>query len=134
MGPTRGMVREALSDIVTGTGVKRSKHELSHAGEDLTALFISELRREGYMPSTVADVPVGPGERVPAFYIEGTTAWFGWVFWERFTSRKSRKLWGSAVKNKRGDWQIQIPPAGNTVIYANNTQKFEMDIDRPSGF
>jgi hypothetical protein len=134
MGYTRFMIRDALSDIVKGTGVKRAKHELVHDGEDLTGPFVGELLREGYLESTVGDVPVGPGERVPAFYIDGKIAYFGWVFWEQFTSWKIRKLWGSTIRNERGDWSIQIPESVRTVIYVNKSLKLEMDIDRPSGF
>ena len=94
---------------------------------------MEELLAGGYRPSTVADTEVSPGERVPAFFIGGQTAYFGWVFWEKFTPRRSRKLWGSEVRNRRGDWEIQIPASGREVIYVNNSLKREMDIDRPSG-
>ena len=86
------------------------------------------------MPTTVERVDVRPGERVPAFYIDNTVAYFGWVFWEQFTSWKIRKLWGSVIKNERGDWDIQIPPTRITVIYANESLKLEMDIDHPPEF
>lgn len=127
-------VREALAEIVRGTAVKRSVHELVHEGADLTAAFVEELARQGYIPVRVSDVRVEPGERAPAFYIDGKIAYFGWVFWEQFTSWKIRKLWGSVIKDARGDWKIQLPDRGRAVIYANASYTIEMDIDHPPEF
>lgn len=130
----KDQVRTALAAIIGGRDVKRIKHELTYDGTDLTQVFIEELQRQGYMPTTVNTVDAKPGERVPSFYIDGSTAYFGWVFWEQFTSWKIRKLWGSVVKNRRGDWDIQIPETRTTTIYANESLKLEMDIDHPPEF
>lgn len=124
-------LRDTFHDIITGTGVKRSKHELELDGVSVVEAFLKELEKHGYTPTTVANVGIQPGERVPAFYIEDRTAYFGWVFWEKFTSVKLRKLWGSVVRNEKGDWAIQISPTKRTTIYANENLKFEIDIDRP---
>lgn len=127
-------VRDALREIIEGKIVKRAKHPLVHEGIDLTDVFISELEQSGYRSTTVGNVDVEPEERVPAFYIEDGVAYFGWVFWEQFTSWKIRKLWGSVIKNKKGDWDIQIPDTRPTTIYANEKLKMEMDIDHPPEF
>jgi len=127
-------IREALADIVSGRTVKRSVHPLEHGGRDLTGLFIEELALQGYHPATVSGIGVNPGERVPAFYIDQKIAYFGWVFWEQFTSWKLRKLWGSIARNARGDWEFQIPEKSASVIHANSSLKIEMDIDHPSEF
>ena len=127
-------IRDTLRAIIEGKVVKRIKHELIYNNRDLTAAFVEELNNSGYLASTVEQVNTQPGERVPAFYIEGTTAFFGWVFWEQFTSWKLRKLWGSVIKNRKGDWDIQIPPTRPTIIYANEKLKLEMDIDHPPEF
>jgi len=127
-------IRGALADIVYGRLVKRAVHGLEYRGRDLTPMFVAELARQGYHPVTVARVDVRPGERVPAFYIDQKIAYFGWVFWEQFTSWKIRKLWGSIVRNSRGDWEFQIPEKSATVIHANSSLKIEMDIDHPSDF
>jgi hypothetical protein len=82
----------------------------------------------------VREVPVQPGQRVPAFYIDSGTAYFGWIFWEKFSQLRMRKLFGSVVRNEKGDWAIQIPEKRNTVVYANESLMSEMDIDNPSGF
>ncbi len=121
-----------FDDIITGRGVHRSKHELTFDGRDVTEDFLAALERHGYVPTTVGEVVVQPGERVPAFYIKESTAYFGWVFWEKFTQWKLRKLWGSVVRNKKGDWAIQLPPNKPTTIYANSALKIEMDIEHPS--
>ena len=131
---TQQQIQDAFRDIIDGQNVKRIKHELTYDGRDLTQEFIDELRRHGYMPTTVEHVNAQPGERVPAFFIDRNIAYFGWVFWEQFTSWKLRKLWGSVIKNKKGDWDIQIPSTRSTTIYANGELKLEMDIDHPPEF
>lgn len=127
-------LKEVLSDIVDGKIVKRAKHELQWETRDVSLEFVEVLLERGYTPTTVAAVPVEPGERVPAFFIENGTAYFGWVFWEKFTQLRLRKLFGSVVRNQQGDWAIQIPDKRKTVIYANSRLKTEMDIEHPSGF
>jgi len=125
-------LQDAFREIITGKGTKRSRHQLTLDGVSVVGEFIEELERHGYKPSTVAKVSVQPGERVPAFYIEDTTAYFGWVFWEKFTPTKLRKLWGSVVKNEKGDWAIQIAPTKTTTVYANEKLKADMDLDHPT--
>jgi hypothetical protein len=127
-------LRDALRAIIHGNTVKRALHDLNHQGVDLTAMFVDELQAQGYNPTTVGAVNAQPGERVPAFLIEDRVAYFGWVFWEQFTSWKLRKLWGSVVKNAKGDWEIQIPDTRQTTIYANEALKLEMDIEHPPEF
>ena len=132
--PAEDRLREALRAVIDGRIVKRSKHDMVFEGSDVAALFIDELVRRGYLPTVVEAVKVEAGERVPAFLLEGGTAYFGWVFWEQFTSWKIRKLWGSVVKNSKGDWEIQIPASRHTTIFANESLKLEMDIDHPPEF
>lgn len=122
---------EALTDIITGEGVARSKHELVFNGKPVRDEFIKALEAKGYLKTIVGKVDVAVGERVPAFFLEGMFAYFGWVFWEKFTHDKARKLWGSVVRNVKGDWAIQISAAKATPIYANQTLKIEMDADNP---
>jgi len=123
-----------FSDIIAGRDVKRSRHELRWGSRDLTLEFVASLERHGYRPMTVADVKAAPGERVPAFFIEHGIAYFGWVFWEKFSRLKLRKLFGSVVRNPLGDWAIQIPEKRRSVIYANPAHRLEMDIENPSSF
>lgn len=71
---------------------------------------------------------VEPGFRVPAFYIKDYEAIFGWVFWEIFTQTKKRKLFGSAIKDQRGDWKIQITEEKDEFVYVNENKKIEIDL------
>lgn len=134
MKPPPADIKDALREIVDGRIVKRVRHELRWEGRDLTPAFIEILEEAGYRPRLVRDIEVRPGERVPAFYVDEAVAYFGWVFWEKFTQLKLRKLYGSVVRNDKGDWAIQIPPTRNKVVYANENLKAEMDIEMPSGF
>ena len=131
---TESKLRQVFRDIIHGKAVKRTRHELLWEGQDVTELFLQELHREGFAPTTVAAIDVEPGHRVPAFYVENTVAYFGWVFWEKFWENRMRKLWGSVVRNARGDWKIQISPQKERTIYANASVRYEMDLDRPSDF
>ena len=112
--------------------MKRCLHELRWNGEEITGLFLDALAAGGFRPTTVGQVEVNPGERVPAFYIQDTTAYFGWVFWEKFNRISLRKLFGSVVRRTDGEWVITIPPTRQTTIYAHPGGKLEMDIDVPS--
>lgn len=122
---------EVLRDIIEGKIVKRSKHDLVFEGKDLSALFIEMLVRHRYLPITVETADISPGERIPAFYVREQTAYFGWVFWEKFSQLRLRKLFGTVVRNAKGDWLYQLPSNSSTIIYADPSHILEMDIDRP---
>ncbi len=132
--PDEQKVLEALADIIEGRVVKRSVHSLLWSSISVADQFVQVLEEKGYLATPLQDIDVQPGERVPAFHIDGDTAYFGWVFWEKFTDRKMRKLYGSVVRNAKGDWAIQIAGNRPTPVYVNLSLKGEMDIDNPSGF
>lgn len=125
------LLRETLRDIIDGKIVKRSKHQLVYEGEIVTSFFLEELQQMKFLPLHVGEIEIEKNERVPAFYIENNIAYFGWVFWEKFTELRLRKLFGSVVRNAKGDWQIQISPNSEKIVYANSTKKVLIDIDRP---
>ncbi len=127
-------IRELMGDIIDGRIVKRSKHQLTLDSRDLSQAFIAALHERGYVPMLVRDVDIIPGERVPGFVIDSGTAYFGWVFWEKFSQLRLRKLFGSVVRNSKGDWAIQIPPERSRTVYVNTALRMNMDIDAPSGF
>ncbi len=127
-------LKEVLADIIDGKVVKRAKHELMWESREVSLEFVDVLLEHGYKAATVALLDIQPGERVPAFYIDKGVAYFGWVFWEKFSQLKLRKLFGSVIRDSYGDWAIQISAKRNTVIYANAGLKAEMDIENPSGF
>lgn len=127
-------IRAALREIVEGRTVKRSVHDLCWGTLDLSGEFIEVLRDGGFLPTTVRDIDVPPGRRVPAFVLQDRTALFGWVFWEKFTPIRQRKLFGSVVRDDKGDWAVQIPPGREVIIYANQDLSVEADQERPSSF
>lgn len=127
-------IQDAFVEIIEGRNVKRVRHSLHYEGIDWSGSFIETLEKLGYLPATVDDIAMRPGERVPAFLVADGVAFFGWIFWEQFTSWKIRKLWGSVMRNERGDWAIQIPPTRPTMVFANRSLLLEMDIDHPSEF
>lgn len=128
---TEKEIEEAFREIIAGRSVKRSRHDLVSGGIDRTELFLRVLSESGYRPLTVDAVHVAPGERTPAFHIQNGTALFGWVFWEKFSQLRLRKLFGTVVRKPSGDWLVQLPAAGPAIIYADPTQVLPMDIDRP---
>ena len=132
--PFERELRPVLRDIIEGRIVKRSRHELRWDAPDVSLQFTVALREAGYHQMLVKDVDIQPGERVPAFYIDDGVAYFGWIFWEKFSQLKLRKLFGSVVRNSKGDWAVQISDERRSVLYANPALKSEMDIENPSGF
>ncbi|MGB9772878.1 MAG: hypothetical protein ACP5JH_06915 [Bacteroidota bacterium] len=131
MGRSEEQLRDALRAIIDGRIVKRAKHELVYEGCSVADIFREELIQSGYQPMRVADVKVRIGERVPGFFIVGDTAYFGWVFFEKFSDKKARKLWGSVIRNSKGDWAIQLSASSTEIIYVNVGARQEMDVDLP---
>lgn len=125
-------LREAFAAFILGTGATRVKLSLTLDERDLTEEFIRSLGLHGFAGTTVGNIDIEPEQRVPAFLIQERTAYFGWVFWEKFTDTRMRKLWGSVLRNEKGDWAIQISSSQPTTIYANAHLMREIDIDRPT--
>ena len=121
-----------FADIIEGRIVKRSVHDLVWESVDRSEDFIRALRKHGYVPMPVQDVDVVPGTRAPAFVLVSGTAYFGWVFWEKFTPTKMRKLFGSVVRNRKGDWARMIPSGSPSIIYVHPSLRADMDIDQPA--
>ncbi|HGY55572.1 MAG TPA: hypothetical protein ENK44_07730 [Caldithrix abyssi] len=121
-------ITEILDDIVLGRGVKRSIHNLEYDNNIYTSLFIDRLRLFKYRPLSVKDIEVKVGQRIPAFLLRGKTAIFGYVFWEVFSEKRKRKLWGSVVRNAKGDWKYTLPGNSDTVVFANLAKPEEIDI------
>ena len=120
----------ALDDIIDGKVVNRSMHKLVYDGRDVSQSFIERLLQRNYLPMRVEEIAVTSGERVPAFVVRDVIAYFGWVFVEKFSDKKSRKLFGSVVKNKKGDWLIQIPSNSKEIVYANLDDKVEIENEK----
>ncbi len=120
----------ALDEIIEGKFVNRSVHELNYEGGGFTDLFIERLKLHGYIERRVGEIELQFEERMPAFAIRNGKAYFGWVFIERFTETKTRKLFGSVVRNKKGDWLVQIPSNSHGSIYVNYKLKAGMEGER----
>ncbi len=120
----------AFDEIIEGRLVNRNVHDLIFEGRDLKDLFVSRLYVHGYARQKVAEIDLGFEERVPAFAIRNNKAYFGWVFIERFTDKRSGKLFGSVARNKKGDWLIQISHNSEESIYVNCDLKSGMESER----
>ncbi len=120
-------ISEAIDEIIEGKNVKRFVHDLVLDGRELTDLFRRRLLAAGFVETIVGDVNIGFDERVAAFLVRGSKAYFGWVFIERFTEKKSRKLFGTEVRNRKGDWAIQIPFNSREKIYVRHAEKLSME-------
>jgi len=120
----------ALDDLILGRGVRRGRHTIP---EELLALFPERLAALGYAPTTVKDVAIEVGTRVPAWLFRPPVADFGTIFWEVFTQRAKRKLFASQVRNAKGDWEIQLYPTHADLLYANLALAETYDASRPIG-
>ena len=88
------------------------------------------LAANGFAPTTVAAVAIEPGEKIPAFHLEGDAADFGWVRWEIFTPRSRRKLFASERRRTDNqEWAIQLSPSSAEPIWANPALKELHDVD-----
>lgn len=127
-------IRTALRNLIRGAGVRRGSHSLHLDEADLSASFVDLLNEEGFLPSRVEDIDIEPGEKVPAFFISGDMAHFGWVFWEVFFPGRMRKIFGSVARNEKGDWAIVIGKGKQERVYVNGGMRSQMDVDRPTEF
>jgi len=128
--PTRSLEALALDDLILGRGVRRGRHELPRAVEPL---FLERLAALGFTETTVAGVEIDVGVRVPAWLLRPGVADFGTVFWELFTDRVRRKLFGSEVRNAKGDWEVQVSPSSRRRIWAGLHLAEAYDASRPIG-
>ncbi len=119
---------EILDDIILGRGVKRSVHDLEYDNFLFTGLFIDRLRLYKYQLVPINKIEVEVGQRAPAFLVNGKTAIFGYVFWEVFSETKKRKLFGSVVKNEKGDWKYVLQGNKDSVVFVNFDKKEDIDI------
>ena len=120
----------AIDDLILGRGVRRGRHELA---DDAFELFRARLEEVGFRLTTVDAVEIEIGVRVPAWYLKKPFADFGTIFWEIFTPRTRRKLFGSEVRNDKGDWDIQLYPTSKEMLFVNRDQAESYDASRPIG-
>ncbi len=119
---------EVFDDIILGRGVKRAIHDLEYDNKILTGRFIERLQIYKFRPIQLKKIDIDVGYRLPAFHVSGKTALFGYVFWEVFTDKRKRKIWGSVVRNEKGDWKYILSGKSSQIVFVNLSQKEEVDI------
>ena len=124
----KSLIEETFDDIILGRGVKRFVHDLVFRGTDYSATFIGQLKKLNYLPKELKSINVEVGYRIPGFLIKESKAYFGHVFWEVFSEKRKRKIWGSVIRNKKGDWKIILPGSSSTIIYLNVSKIQAIDI------
>lgn len=133
-GAVETLQTAALDDLILGRGVKRGRHELA---PDVLPLFFERLAALGFRKMTVAEVDIQVGTRVPAWLVRPPVADFGTIFWEVFTERAKRKLFGSEVRvregPKKGEWEIQLYPTHSETLWVNAELAESYDATRPIG-
>ncbi|MEW6758322.1 MAG: hypothetical protein AB1347_08885 [Acidobacteriota bacterium] len=125
-------VVEALKDLASGRH-QRTRHDLRLGGRDLSAAFEEVLRREGFVPLRVRDLRLAPGLRHPAWVLRDGEAHFGHVFLEKFDEVSRRPLFGSVVRDWRGDWAVMITRSSRETVWVRTSEAQPFDEDRPSG-
>jgi hypothetical protein len=120
----------ALDDLILGRGVARGRHTLVHRGRSARAEFEERLLANGFRPMTVREAEIEPGERIPAFHIEGNTADFGYIRWEIFTPASRRKLFASEYRRPDNDeWAVQLNLSSLVKVWACPSLKEHHDVD-----
>jgi hypothetical protein len=120
----------AIDDLILGRGVKRGRHALP---TEAVETFLERLDANGFRLLGVGEIAIEVGQRVPGWVLRGNVADFGTVFWEVFTPRAKRKLFGSEVRNEKGDWEIQLYPTSKEKVRANPDLVESYDASRPIG-
>jgi len=124
------LLSDALDDLILGRGVARGRHSLTHQGRPVRAEFEERLRENGFAPSTVRAAEIEAGEKVPAFYLHGDTADFGYIRWEIFTPRSRRKLFASEYRRPDNqEWGIQLNLASPEKVWASPSRRERHDVD-----
>ncbi|KAA0250519.1 MAG: hypothetical protein EDX89_22705 [Acidobacteria bacterium] len=121
---------EVLDDLILGRGVRRGRHLLL---EPVFPALEGRLRALGFVPATVGELDVPLGVRLPAWLLSPPVADFGAVLWEVFTDRSRRKLFGTEVRNAKGDWDVVILPGSRRLVWANPGLAETYDASRPVG-
>ena len=120
----------ALDDLILGRGVARGRHSLLHSGRSVRPQLEERLLANGFRPMTVKEAPIEPGEKIPAFHLEGDTADFGYIRWEIFTPKSRRKLFAS--EHRRPDnreWALQLNLSSPVKVWASPASKERHDVE-----
>jgi hypothetical protein len=121
-------ISTAFDDIISGLNVKRIFQKLEYNSIDYTDLFIERLKYHNYITTIVSQIKIDPGYRIPGFLLQNKSAIFGYVFWEIFNINSKRKLWGSLIQNKKGDWKYTVSEKSKRIIWINPNQIEEINL------
>jgi hypothetical protein len=121
-------IEEVFDDIIMGRGVKRSVHDLILDDRDYSDLFKIRLIENGFLPKPLKEIAINIGVRMPGFLIQDSTAYFGHLFWEVFSEMKKRLIWGSVLRNEKGDWKYILSGKGPGIVYINSLKIQDIDI------
>ena len=103
---------------------------MSYRERPIRAELEERLLANGFRPMTVREAPIEAGEKIPAFYLHGETADFGYIRWEIFTPRSRRKLFASEYRRPDNqEWAVQLPLASPEKVWANAERKEKHDVE-----
>jgi hypothetical protein len=120
----------ALDDLILGRGVARGRHSMRFLGRIVRKEMEERLAANGFRPMTVREAQIEPGERIPAFYVHGDAADFGYIRWEIFTPRSRRKLFHSEYRRPDNDeWDVQLNLSSLETIWASPERKERHDVN-----
>jgi hypothetical protein len=120
----------ALDDLILGRGVARGRHSMRYQGRLVQQEFEERLAANGFRPTTVKEAEISAGERIPAFYLHGDLADFGYLRWEIFTPKSRRKLFASEHRRPDNDeWAVQLNLASPKTVWANPALKEKHDVE-----
>jgi len=125
---TYSKISEVFDDIIQGNGVKRFVHDLIMDDIDYCELFKTRLIRNNFFPKPLKEMSIKVGVRIPGFYIQDSTAYFGHLFWEVFNEQRKRLIWGSVLRNDKGDWKYILSGKSPHIVYLNQAQIQDIDI------
>lgn len=129
---TQQEIESALSDLIEGKSVKRSKFSLIETNLFLADQFKNLLQRKKYFPHLLQEIQLQHGFRFPAFFIDEkvSVAYFGWIVWEKFHYLKHRKIWISEQKDLKGDWELYFEENDGQIFWVNQSISFAMEMDK----
>jgi hypothetical protein len=120
----------ALDDLILGRGVARGRHSLTFRGRSRRAEFEERLSANGFRRMTVREAEIEAGERVPAFYLHGDGADFGYIRWEIFTPRSRRKLFQSEYRRPDNqEWAVQLNLSSPEEVWASPERRERHDVE-----
>jgi len=120
----------ALDDLILGRGVARGRHSLTLQGRSRRAEFEERLSVNGFRRMTVREAAIEAGDRVPAFYLQGDRADFGYIRWEIFTPRSRRKLFQSEYRRPDNqEWAVQLSLSSPEEVWASPERKERHDVE-----